>query len=171
GDKIPLLGKVAGIVTFYDQVTNPRGAIEPTAPSRAVSRLYEVRALEFQEDLVVEFIRGIGLYPTGTLVELTTGEVGVVVEQNFERRLKPKVMLLLNSLKHPLKKRQCLDLATDYLRKQALIDSGKKHVDEVEKIEIVQDLEPGSYGIDVNEIRDKYLMKSMKLDLFSFFKR
>ncbi|MFT6387952.1 MAG: HD-GYP domain-containing protein (c-di-GMP phosphodiesterase class II), partial [Cellvibrionaceae bacterium] len=42
GDKIPLLGKVAGIVTFYDQVTNPRGAIEPTAPSRAVSRLYEV---------------------------------------------------------------------------------------------------------------------------------
>lgn len=171
GDKIPLLGRIAGIVTFYDQITNPRGAIDPIAPSKAVSRLYEVRGMEFQEDLVVEFIRGIGLYPTGTLVELTTGEVGVVVEQNFERRLKPKVMLLLNSFKQPLRKHQLLDLAEDDRRKQALIDAGKKHLSEVDKIEIVQDLEPGSYGVDINEIRDKYLMKSMKLDLFSFFKR
>lgn len=171
GDKIPLLGKIAGIVTFYDEVTNPRGAIAPIAPSQAVSRLYEVRGVEFQEDLVVEFIRGIGLYPTGTLVELTTGEVGVVVEQNFERRLKPKVMLLLNAFKQPLKRHQLLDLAEDDKRKQALVDAGKKHISEVEKIEIAQDLEPGSYGVDINEIRDKYLMKSMKLDLFSFFRR
>ena len=127
--------------------------------------------VEFQEDLVVEFIRGIGLYPTGTLVELTTGEVGVVVEQNFERRLKPKVMLLLNAFKQPLRKHQLLDLAEDDIRKQALVDAGKKHITEVEKIEIAQDLEPGSYGVDINEIRDKYLMKSMKLDLFSFFRR
>ncbi|MGH1441533.1 MAG: HD-GYP domain-containing protein [Cellvibrionaceae bacterium] len=171
GDKIPLLGKIAGIVTFYDQITNPRGAIDPVAPSRAVSRLYEVRGVEFQEDLVVEFIRGIGLYPTGTLVELTTGEVGVVVEQNFERRLKPKVMVLLDSFKQPLHKHQLLDLAEDDRRKQSLVDAGKKHISEVEKIEIAQDLEPGSHGVDINEIRDKYLMKSMKLDLFSFFKR
>jgi HD-GYP domain-containing protein (c-di-GMP phosphodiesterase class II) len=126
GDKIPLLGKIAGIVTFYDEITNPRGAINPIAPSQAVSRLYEVRGVEFQEDLVVEFIRGIGLYPTGTLVELTTGEVGVVVEQNFERRLKPKVMLLMNALKQPLMKHQLLDLAEDERRKQAWLDSGKK---------------------------------------------
>ncbi len=171
GDKIPLLGKIAGIVTFYDEVTNPRGAMNPIAPSQAVSRLYEVRGVEFQEDLVVEFIRGIGLYPTGTLVELTTGEVGVVVEQNFERRLKPKVMLLLNELKQPLSKHKLLDLAEDDRRKQALVDSGKRHLNEVEKIEIAQDLEPGSHGVDVNQIRDKYLMKSMKYDLFSFFKR
>ncbi len=171
GDKIPLLGKIAGIVTFYDEYTNPRGAHDPIAPSKAVSRLYEVRGVEFQEDLVVEFIRGIGLYPTGTLVELTTGEVGVVVEQNFERRLKPKVMLLLNALKQPLHKHQLLDLAEDDRRKQALLDSGKRHLDEVGKIEIVQDLEPGSYGIDINHVREQYLLKSMKRSLFSFFKR
>ena len=170
GDKIPLLGKIAGIVTFYDEITNPRDALNPIAPSQAVARLYEVRGVEFQEDLVVEFIRGIGLYPTGTLVELTTGEVGVVVEQNFERRLKPKVMLLMNCLKQPLKKYQLLDLAEDERRKQALLDSGKRRPEEVEKIDIAQDLEPGSYGIDVSEVHDKYFMKSMKKDLFSFFK-
>jgi HD-GYP domain-containing protein (c-di-GMP phosphodiesterase class II) len=171
GDNIPLLGKIAGIVTFYDEVTNPRGVSDPIAPSKAVSHLYQVRGVEFQEDLVVEFIRAIGLYPTGTLVELTTGQVGIVLEQNFERRLKPKIMLLLNEFKQPIKKRRLLDLAADDISKQALIDSGKKRLDEVEKIEIAQDLEPGSYDIDINEIRDKYLLKSFKDDLFSFFKR
>lgn len=172
GDKIPLLGKVAGIVTFYDEFTNPRGALHPIAPSQAVARLYEVRGLEFQEDLVVEFIRAIGLYPTGTLVELTTGEVGVIVEQNFERRLKPKVMLLLDAFKQPLAKRQLLDLAEDERRKQALIDSGKRTREEVEKIEIAQDLEPGFYQIDVNEVRDTYLKSVGKRRFFglSFFK-
>jgi HD-GYP domain-containing protein (c-di-GMP phosphodiesterase class II) len=170
GDNIPLLGKIAGIVTFYDEVANPRGVSNPIAPSQAVSHLYESRGLEFQEDLVVEFIRAIGLYPTGTLVELTTGQVGIVIEQNFERRLKPKVMLLLNEFKQPLKKRKLLDLAKDDLIKQALVDSGKKRLNEVEKIEIAQDLEPGSYDIDINEIRDTYLLKSFKQNLLSFFK-
>jgi HD-GYP domain-containing protein (c-di-GMP phosphodiesterase class II) len=170
GDSIPLLGKIAGIVTFYDEVINPRGASNPVAPSQAVSHLYEVRGLEFQEDLVVEFIRAIGLYPTGTLVELTTGQVGIVLEQNFERRLKPKVMLLLNEFKQPLKKRKLLDLAKDDLIKQALVDSGKRRLDEVEKVEIAQDLESGSYDIDINEIRDTYLLKSFSQNLLSFFK-
>ncbi len=171
GDKIPLLGKIAGVVTFYDEVTNPRGALHPIAPSQAVSRLYEVRGVEFQEDLVVEFIRAIGLYPTGTLVELTTGEVGVIVEQNFERRLKPKVMLLLDPFKKAMRKPQLMDLAEDDRRKQVLLDSGKQGAGKVEKIEIAQDLEPGSYDIDINDVCNKYLKEHVKHGLFSFFRR
>lgn len=171
GDKIPLLGKVAGIVTFYDEVTNPRGASQPIAPSKAVSKLYELRNIEFQEELCVEFIRAIGLYPTGTLVELNTGEVGVVVEQNFERRLKPKIMLVLDACKEPIENPVLVDLAVDDRRKQALIDSGKKSLMEVEKIEISQDLEPASFNVDIAKIRDDYLFKKDKRTLFNFFKR
>lgn len=157
GDRIPLLGKVAGIVTFYDETTNPRGQKYPLSPSKAVAKLYELRNTEFQEELVVEFIRAIGLYPTGTLVELSTGEVGVVVEQNFERRLKPKIMLILDAVKNPLRQHILLDLAEDEKRKQNLVDSGKFTPAEIEKIEIAQDLEPGSYDIDIATIRDNYL--------------
>lgn len=171
GDKIPLLGKIAGIVTFYDDVTNPRGEMYPLAPSRAVAKLYERRDKEFQEELVVEFIRAIGLYPTGTLVELNTGEVAVVVEQNFERRLKPKVIIVLDACKEPLAKHITLDLAEDDRLKQALVDSGKKRFDEVEKIEIAQDLEPGSFEVDIQKIRDDYLFTNEKKSLFSFLKR
>lgn len=171
GDKIPLLGKIAGIVTFYDTVITPRGATVPVAPSRAVAQLYELRGTLFQEELVVEFIRAIGLYPTGTLVELNTGEVGVVVEQNFERRLKPRVMLVLDALKQPLSQHKLLDLSEDDRRKQALIDSGKKSLGEVFKIEIVRDLEPGSYDVDIIAVRDNYLLNSEKTVLKALFGR
>ncbi|MDO3387378.1 DUF3391 domain-containing protein [Gilvimarinus sp. SDUM040013] len=171
GDKIPLLGKVAGIVTYYDKVISPRGATVPTAPSKAVAQLYEQRNTSFQEDLVVEFIRAIGLYPTGTLVELSTGEVGVVVEQNFERRLKPKVMVVLDAIKEPLDKTKLLDLSEDDRRKQALIDAGKKTLAELQKIEIVRDLEPGSYDVDIIKIRDEYLTAGAKKGIKGLIKR
>ena len=171
GDKIPLLGKIAGIVTFYDHVTNPRGSRHPIAPSKAVARLYELRNIQFQEELVVEFIRAIGLYPTGTLVELSTGEVAVVVEQNFERRLKPKVIVVLDSLKQELAETVLLDLSEDDKRKQALLDSGKKTRYEIEKIEIARDLEPGSYDVDISTIRDQYLLKTEKTGLLGLLNR
>ena len=81
----------------------------------------------------------------------------MVVEQNFERRLKPKIMLILDAVKNPLRNHILLDLADDEKRKQNLVDSGKFTVHEVEKIEIAQDLEPGSYDIDIAAIRDNYL--------------
>jgi HD-GYP domain-containing protein (c-di-GMP phosphodiesterase class II) len=171
GDKIPLLGKIAGIVTYYDFVTNPRGSRNPIAPSKAVAKLYELRNVDFQEELVVEFIRAIGLYPTGTLVELSTGEVAVVVEQNFERRLKPKVIVVLDSFKNPMDEYLLLDLSEDDKRKQALLDSGKKTRYEIEKIEIARDLEPGSYEVDIAGIRDHYLMKNEKKGLMALLTR
>lgn len=171
GDKIPLLGKIAGIVTHYDHITNPRGADAPIAPSRAVAKLYELRQILFQEDLVVEFIRAIGLYPTGTLVELNSGEVAVVVEQNFERRLKPKIIIALDSLKRPLSQWVLVDLSEDDKRKQALIDSGQKTIREVEKVEIARDLEPGSYEVDILAIRDHYFKAVTQKGLKGFLAR
>ncbi len=173
GDKIPLLGKIAGIVTFYDETTNPRGQDKPLSPSKAVAKLYEQRGIEFQEELVVEFIRAIGLYPTGTLVELSTGEVAVVVEQNFGRRLKPVVMVVTDSVKQQIYEPFTLDLAEHERINQAKIDSGKLTRHEVDLIEIVQDLEPGSFDIDVASIRDTYIHeKSAGANgLFSIFKR
>lgn len=170
GDRIPLLGKVAGIVTFYDETINPRGQSYPLPPSKAVAKLYELRDIEFQADLVVEFIRAIGLYPTGTLVELNTGEVAVVVEQNFQRRLKPKILIVMDAYKQPLYEPLFLDMAEDDREKQARIDAGKARASETERIEIVQDLEPGAFDVDVTAIRDHYFERQAGSKLLSFLK-
>jgi len=171
GDKIPLLGKIAGIVTYYDETVNPRGEAQPLSPSKAVATLYELREVEFQEELVVEFIRAIGLYPTGTLVELSTGEVAVVVEQNFERRLKPVVMVVLDAYKQPMANAELVDLAVAEKENQAKIDAGKCHPSEVERVEIVQDLQPGAYNIDIASIRDDYIHRKQGKGLWGLFRR
>lgn len=170
GDRIPFLGKIAGIVTFYDETINPRGQSHPLPPSKAVAKLYELRDSAFQSDLVVEFIRAIGLYPTGTLVELNTGEVAVVVEQNFHRRLKPKVMVVMDAYKQLLYEPLFLDMAEDDRQKQARVDAGKVHAADVERIEIIQDLEPGAFDVDVTAIRDHYFQRQAGNKLLSFLK-
>lgn len=159
GDKIPLLGKIAGIVTFYDETTNPRGQ-SPLSPSKAVAMLYEYRGVEFQEELVVEFIRAIGLYPTGTLVELSTGELAVVTEQNFSRRLKPKVIVVMDAGGNQLNKPYMLDLAKDEAEKRAKINAGKLTLADADFLEVVQDLQPGKHDLDLDGIRKRYIETS-----------
>ena len=74
GDRIPLLAKVAGLSEYFETLIGPRTSAEPMTPARAVTLLYEMRNIEFQEDLVEQFIQAIGIYPTGSLVELNDGQ-------------------------------------------------------------------------------------------------
>ncbi|WP_273206024.1 HD-GYP domain-containing protein [Marinobacter subterrani] len=111
GDRIPLLAKVAGIAEFFESLIAPRDHAEPMTPARAVTLLYDMRNIEFQEDLVESFIQAIGIYPTGSLVELTDGQRGIVVSHSPERRLWPQVMVMTDSAARPLKTAKIIDLA------------------------------------------------------------
>ncbi len=110
GADIPVYGRIAGIVDCYDAMVTPR----PYAPARssydAVRELNKLAGTLFQRELVEQFVQALGMFPTGSLVELNTGEVGIVVEQSRVRRLRPRVMLLLDSAKNPVKRHSTLDL-------------------------------------------------------------
>ncbi|MDO3721981.1 DUF3391 domain-containing protein [Marinobacter sp. chi1] len=111
GDRIPLLAKVAGIGEFFESLIAPRGVAEPMTPAKAVAMLYEMRNIEFQEDLVEGFIRAIGIYPTGSLVELSDGRRGIVMSHSPERRLWPRVMVMTDEKHKALKTAKVIDLA------------------------------------------------------------
>lgn len=111
GDHIPLLAKVAGLAEFFESLVGPRKHSEAMTPARAVSLLYELRNIEFQEDLVEKFISAVGVYPTGSLVELNDGVRGVVVSHSPERRLWPKVMVMTDRAHKALKSAKVVDLA------------------------------------------------------------
>ena len=111
GDRIPLLGKIAGLAEYFESLVGPREQSEALAPARAVSLLYDLRNIEFQEDLVEKFISAVGVYPTGSLVELNDGQRGVVVSHSPERRLWPKVMVMTDRAHKPLKTARIMDLA------------------------------------------------------------
>lgn len=151
GNQIPLLGKIAGIVDFYDSVTTPRYDEQALSPAAAMARLHDMRDEEFQTELVEEFIQAIGIYPTGTLIELSTGEVGIITEQNVDRRLRPKVMLILDRDKQPLQKTTEIDLLT--------------HIRDAEDqpIDIQKSLPDGAYGIDLAESRKRLVSRLLGL--------
>lgn len=111
GAEIGLYGRIAGIVDTFDALTVKRPYAEPVSPSAAISMLYKWRGIYFDAGLVEQFIRCIGIFPVGSLVELNTGEVGVVIAQNPAKRLLPRVMVIRDAQRSPMIPQKLLDLA------------------------------------------------------------
>jgi HD-GYP domain-containing protein (c-di-GMP phosphodiesterase class II) len=111
GNHIGLIGSIAAIVDTYDAMTVLRPYADPVAPSAAISNLYKRRGVAFDAGLVEQFIRFLGIFPVGSLVELNSGEVGVVISQNPEQRLKPRVMVIRDAKGIELRPQKLLDLS------------------------------------------------------------
>ena len=139
GNQIPVNGRIAALVDCYDAITSERTYSAAISAYDAIQLIYEWRDKDFQADMVEQFIQCIGLYPTGTLVELNTGEVGLVIAQNRVRRLRPKVMLILGTDKVSYGVYPTLDLI-----ESPVDDNGKP-------VEILRPLAPGSYGINASD--------------------
>jgi HD-GYP domain-containing protein (c-di-GMP phosphodiesterase class II) len=110
GEAIPVSGRIAAIIDCFDAMTSERPYKKPVSAHDAIRELYKWRGTDFQEELVEQFIQCLGIYPTGTLVELNSGQVAIVLSQNRVRRLSPKLLLILNADKAPYEKPHTLDL-------------------------------------------------------------
>jgi HD-GYP domain-containing protein (c-di-GMP phosphodiesterase class II) len=113
GPEIGMIGSIAAIVDTFDALTMERPYAAPIAPSAALSLLYKWRGVFFDSGLVEQFIRCIGIFPMGSVVELNSGEVGVVIAQNMAKRLQPRVMLIRNAAGHPMRPHKLLDLSRE----------------------------------------------------------
>jgi len=140
GDSVPLLARIAGLADSYDAMITPRPYAEARSSFEAMNELGDLKDAKFQAELVEQFMQAVGLFPTGSLVELSTGEVGVVVAQNATRRLKPKVMIVLNTEKRRAEPFVVVDLMTQ--------QGGEQHL---ASMWITRELAPGAYGIDAEE--------------------
>lgn len=139
-EEIPVVAQIAGLADSYDAMLTPR----PYAPTHtsfsAVQELLDLQDVAFSKPLIEQFVQAVGLFPTGSLVELSSGEVGIVVAQNPARRLRPKVMLVLDS-----QQQAASDMVTVDLMKYSSSGSAAN------ALWIVKELEQGAYGIDPAE--------------------
>lgn len=130
--------RMVSIVDVYDAITSERPYKEGRPAFDALKILFAECDKHFDKELVEAFIRMIGLYPTGTLVEMLNGEVGIVVASNPNMRLRPKVELVLTSDKQR-RKPYVVDLADDVKDKNGDIYAIKEGVSN------------GTYGVDVKD--------------------
>lgn len=139
GNEISLWSKIVAIVDVYDAITSDRCYHKGMPPTEALTKMYGWRLKDFDGELLEQFIQCVGIYPVGSLVELTTGEVGIVISVNPLSRLRPKVDLLLDANKQPFYPTRVLNLSDcpeDELHAQCAI----KDV-----------LNPGAYGINIRD--------------------
>jgi HD-GYP domain-containing protein (c-di-GMP phosphodiesterase class II) len=113
GDEIGLYGSMAAICDTFDALTSARPYAEPLSPSAALSYLFKERGTGYHGELVEQFIQCVGAFPVGSVVELNSGEVGIVLTQNLLRRLKPRVMVVLDPQGVPVRPHKILDLDRD----------------------------------------------------------
>ena len=135
GDRIGLFGMIGGIVDCYDAISSDRAYRAGMSAHAALKKMYEWRSNDFHPGLVEQFIQCMGIYPIGSVVELNTGEIGVIVTMNRTRRLKPRIALIKRADNSAFHKASMVDLM-DYKTR----DGWSCEIDRV--------LEPGAHGIN-----------------------
>ncbi len=110
GYQIPFITRVVTIVDAFDAITSHRAYDDARPIQTAYDVLRSGADKQFDGALVHEFIRWLGVFPVGTLAELHTGEVALVLEKHPQLHLRPKVVVLRDANKAPCEPRY-LDLS------------------------------------------------------------
>lgn len=89
GEAIRLLPRIVGIANFYDELCNPPSIAAALTPHETLSLMFTKLRGKFDPKLLQVFIRCLGVYPPGTIVQLSNGAVGMVATVNTTKPLKP----------------------------------------------------------------------------------
>jgi len=111
GDEISLYGRMGAIVDVYDAITSDRCYHKGMAPTAALGRLLEWSKYHFDPTLVRAYVKSVGIYPTGSLVRLESGRLGVVIEQHENKMMQPKLRVIFHAEHQRYLTPEVLDLA------------------------------------------------------------
>lgn len=139
GGGIPLSARIAGIVDTYDALVSFRPYAGERSPHEAIRYIYGLRGTLFAPEVVEKFMQMVGAFPTGSVVELNTGAVGVVLAQN-QQRLRPRIALVLD----PDKRRLGSPAVVDMMYGKPWADSTQFWIDRC--------LQNGAYGVDPQQL-------------------
>jgi hypothetical protein len=120
---------MVSIVDYYQSLVAPRDSSLALSTMEAVNEINQCKDREFQSALVDNFVQSIGIYSTGSIVELSTGEIGFVVSQHPIKKLKPQVMLVMDKDKRELSRFPIVNLdVVNYDRNNNYLKIVKTHL-------------------------------------------
>jgi HD-GYP domain-containing protein (c-di-GMP phosphodiesterase class II) len=139
GAMISIYGRMAAVADSFAALTSQRPYAPPLPAYDALKVLYAQAGTHYHAPLVEQFVQAIGVFPAGSLVELSSGEVATVLAHNRVRRLEPRVLVLTDANKQPIHEPQPLDLLLQ-----------PKAADGTD-IKIVRGLPSGAYDLDLRQ--------------------
>ena len=140
GNQIPVFGRIGGIVDSYAAMSIDRPYAAAKSSYDAMREFRSLADKSFQAELVEQFIKAVGIFPAGTLVELNNGEVGVVLKEHRASRLRPEVAIILDANKQKLDDFRIIDL-----------DDQPEETTDPDSLWIERGIEPGTYDINLDD--------------------
>ncbi|MGP1665519.1 MAG: HD-GYP domain-containing protein [Rhodanobacter sp.] len=93
GESIGLLSRIVVIANHYDELCNPLNINNALTPHEALSLMFTKLRSKFDPKLLQVFIRCLGVYPPGTIVQLSNGVIGMITTINTAKPMKPIIMI------------------------------------------------------------------------------
>ena len=93
GEEINLLARIVAIANVYDGLCNPINIANALTPHEALSTMFAKLRAKFDPKILQVFVRCLGVYPPGTVVQLSNGTIGMVATINTAKPMKPMLVI------------------------------------------------------------------------------
>lgn len=111
GEEISLFAKMGAVCDVYDAVTSDRPYRSGWDPAEALHKMAEWANGHFDPNVFQAFVKSMGIYPVGSLVRLTSGRIGVVVEMAGKSLTMPRVKVFFSTKSNMRILPQVIDLS------------------------------------------------------------
>ena len=133
GNGIFLQAQIVGVVDTYEALTHWGSDMPaPVSPRSAMQTLLERKGVEFRQEVVKALTGAVGLFPAGSYVKLSNGEVGRVLESRATNLLRPMVAVQLDARNQPLEQVKQVDL----MQERHLFVVGSLTVEDIAELEM-----------------------------------